>query len=360
MSGPAEPRASAGAAQQPSARLVRAGQRLLGRPAALWLLLLALVVLAGQGLPSPYSRLSPGGAYELSPRIQVPPELRREIGWLAFTAVRVRPASYADWLLGAFDRSGRLVPTSTLRPADVQPGEYVAVRRQLMEHSKAIASVVALKRAGYEIDFSQGALVEQVSAASPAAGHLQSGDVVLAADGQAIRAAGQLGERIRQRQVGQPIVLDLLRDGRTHQISVPTVASPAEPGRPILGLRLSSFVFAPRLPFPIQLESDSVIGPSAGFMFSLGLLDALTEGDLGGGHRVAGTGTLDVAGQVGPVGGVTEKVVAAEHAGADLFLVPRANLDQAVEAARTTRVIPIDSVDQALAALGEMGGGLPR
>ena len=78
-------------------------------------------------------------------------------------------------------------------------------------------------------------------------------------------------------------------------------------------------------PFEIEIASGDVGGPSAGLMFALGLYDTLTPGDLTGGRTIAGTGTIDLEGEVGGIGGIVDKVVGAERAGASVFLVPAEN-----------------------------------
>ncbi len=78
--------------------------------------------------------------------------------------------------------------------------------------------------------------------------------------------------------------------------------------------------------------SDDIGGPSAGLMFSLGVYDTLTPGSLTGGNDVAGTGTIDEQGRVGPIGGIQQKIVAAADAGAKVFFVPPANCSAAEHA----------------------------
>lgn len=99
------------------------------------------------------------------------------------------------------------------------------------------------------------------------------------------------------------------------------------------------------------IEVSSITGPSAGLVFTLELIQQLLGEDLTRGHVVAATGTVTPTGEVGPVGGVRHKVLAAERAGADVFLVPEANAGTAVAAARRLRVIPVRTVSEAVAAL---------
>src|SRR5207249_215834 len=85
----------------------------------------------------------------------------------------------------------------------------------------------------------------------------------------------------------------------------------------------------PKPPFPVTIALDDVGGPSAGLMFALGIYDRLTAGDLTGGQIVAGTGTIDDDGSVGPIGGIQQKLVAAREHGARYFLTPTGNYDEA-------------------------------
>ena len=101
------------------------------------------------------------------------------------------------------------------------------------------------------------------------------------------------------------------------------------------------------------LDALNLGGPSAGLAFALEVVDATTPGDLTNGLTVAATGSLDAYGRVGPVGGIRYKTVAAERAGADLFLVPSANAGEAWTASTTIRVVPVDSLSEALALLNE-------
>jgi PDZ domain-containing protein len=123
-------------------------------------------------------------------------------------------------------------------------------------------------------------------------------------------------------------------------------------------LLVSEYLFDVTFPFPVEVDSGEVSGDSAGLMFSLGVLDALTSGDLAGGHRVAGTGTISLEGHVGPIGAVAEKVLAAEQHGADVFLVPLEDLPEASRAGRGIRVIGVRTFYEAVTALIELGGRL--
>ena len=80
----------------------------------------------------------------------------------------------------------------------------------------------------------------------------------------------------------------------------------------------------------MKIDLDEIGGPSAGLMFTLGIIDKLKPEDLTGGKIIAGTGTIDDEGEVGPIGGIPQKLVGAKDAGAQLFLVPTGNCAEAL------------------------------
>ncbi|CAL9427656.1 S16 family serine protease [Streptomyces sp. enrichment culture] len=112
----------------------------------------------------------------------------------------------------------------------------------------------------------------------------------------------------------------------------------------------------------VELHLADIGGPSAGLLFSLGVIDKLAGdgegGDLTGGKVVAGTGTITPDGTVGPVGGVALKTQAAARDGATVFLVPRAECDDAL-ATRPDglRLIPVTTLKDAVASLKALGDG---
>ena len=123
-----------------------------------------------------------------------------------------------------------------------------------------------------------------------------------------------------------------------------------------LSRAVTQLVDDPDLPISIMFDTQDIGGPSAGLAFTLTILDVLSPGELTGGAEVVATGTIARNGQVGPIGGVHQKAFAAEDADADVFIVPRANLDEARAAVPDLRIEPVDTLEDALAILEEFGG----
>jgi len=112
----------------------------------------------------------------------------------------------------------------------------------------------------------------------------------------------------------------------------------------------------------VTLKLADVGGPSAGLLFSLGIIDKLngdgTGGDLTGGRTIAGTGTIDPAGKVGAVGGVSLKTQAASRDGATVFLVPKAECgDAKAELPKGLRLVPVTTLKGAVNALTALESG---
>jgi Lon-like protease len=112
-------------------------------------------------------------------------------------------------------------------------------------------------------------------------------------------------------------------------------------------------------PFNISIEVGAVGGPSAGLALTLGILDILSGGDLTGGHSVAATGTIELDGTVGDVGGVAQKTVAVRRAGATVFFVPADQFKDAQSQAGSMKVYAVKSLQQALDDLQRLGGQVP-
>ncbi len=125
---------------------------------------------------------------------------------------------------------------------------------------------------------------------------------------------------------------------------------PPSPGKPpMIGITVQSAGVDFKPPFPVTIVTQKISGgPSAGLMFTLTVYNALSSQDLTGGRIIAGTGTVNLDGTVGPIGGVKQKVAAAEAAGAVYFLCPVDNYADAVSVAQHIKVIKIVTVGQAV------------
>src|SRR5439155_2201134 len=282
----------------------------------------------------------------------VPDERRKAMGRMAFTAVYEQEANWGDVARARVVGRAEVVPAVDVRPPGTTQEQVNQTNKRLIDESKPVAAAVALRAAGYSVDITgQGAEVQSILHGMPADGVLQVGDIITAVDGQAVDTTSALIDSIRRHQVGDQVTLTIRREAQDQDVVITTKSSPTEPGRPIVGVTISTYLFEVRMPFPVDIESDNVGGPSAGFMFALGILDALTDGDLTRGYYVAGTGTIDADGTVGAVGGAAEKALAAEQDGAQVFLVPKDDFQEAGRWVRRIQVQPIERFEDAIRVL---------
>jgi PDZ domain-containing protein len=282
-------------------------------------------------------------------------------GALDFTTVRVvggPGAKVTVWdLLDAWVRSDEeIFREDEFFPPGVTDKQVEQQNAAEMSDSQQEAIAVALKATGQKVG--QHVAIGAVAPDAPSAALLKPGDVIVSADGKAITDPDVLRTVITGHKAGEPVVLDLLRDGKPMQVAAQTRSSN---GRTTLGVFLgTTFDF----PFKVSIDAGDVGGPSAGTMFALGVYDVLTPGSLTGGQKIAGTGTIDYTGAVGPIGGIRQKLVGARDSGARWFLAPSSNCDEVVgHVPDGLRVVKISTFDEARSAVEAIGadraGSLP-
>ena len=284
-------------------------------------------------------------------------------GQLLMVDVQVAQAGPLDWAeyeLGLLGNSRQLVPVAAY--AGTTPTSELGCQDdQEMVSADQDAALAALALLSYKVDQRPlGIQIDTVLAGTPAwkAG-LECNDVITAVDGKPVRTAEALTAALKPFHAGTVISLtdQPASGGPTKQVKVrlgqPSASALAEGfgGHAYMGLQVETRV-KPVLPFPVSVDAGAIGGPSAGLAFTLAILDALSNGKLTGGHRVAATGTIDPQGDVGQVGGVQEKTVAVERAGAQVFFVPRAEYGDAESvAAGKLKVIPVSTLGQVLETL---------
>lgn len=319
------------------------------RSGSRWLALLPVAALAVvlYLVPLPYFVFSPGPARDVIPLIKVSERATYPSeGHFLLTSVVFDQANAYEIFDAWLDPAESVVPEGdVLGPGETQEENARRARSQ-MDTSKIDAAFIALSEVtGYPEQHGEGVLVEQVFADTPAAGKLFAGDVILEVGGRPVDGPDELGARIQASGEGKPLAFTVEAGGETETVTI-VPARVQGFDRPVIGISaIQAF------PFPLSIDSGEIGGPSAGLMWTLGLIDLLTPGDLTAGLSVAGTGVIGLDGSVGPVGGIEEKVVAAERAGADVFLVPAENADAARSVADEIRIVSVSNYRQALSFL---------
>lgn len=300
---------------------------------------LAVVLLVGL-LPAPYVIERPGPVINTlgttkvgggsGPLIRIPGKTAYPTtGRLDLLTVSVlgSPGATPSWInlaLAWFDRSKAVVPLEEFYPPGATQKQLDTQSTAEMTDSQQDAKAAALRQLGYAVPATvQVAAVQPGSAAS---GRLRAGDVVRTANGRAVSSTTALQEAVRANGAGSPMAIGITRGSRESTVSVtPRTVDVGGTKRALLGIGTSERF---RFPFAVDIRLANVGGPSAGMMFALGIIDKLTPGAMTGGRHIAGTGTIDAGGTVGPIGGIAQKMAGARAAGATVFLAPKANCDE--------------------------------
>ena len=230
---------------------------------------------------------------------------------------------------------------------------------ELMQGSKDSAVVAALGILGVQAIEATGVGFNGVVEDGPVDGILEVGEVIIVIDDSLITDFDSLRVVLNASTPGQTatFTVEHHETGALRTIDVVYGVRPDTPGAAFVGIEGPEVrAIDVDLPFEIEIDSGSIGGPSAGLAFALTLIDLLTEGDLTGGNRVAVTGTITAGGAVGNIGGVGQKAAAALNEGADLFIVPADLVDTATEHAGDMPVIGVANLEEALAALADLGG----
>jgi PDZ domain-containing protein len=249
-----------------------------------------------------------------------------------------------ELLWGAVDPDTEVFHEEEVYPPGLTSKQVEEEGAAQMIDSQQEAIAAALKALGKPVK--ERVTIASVAEDAPSAAVLEKGDEIVGVDGTAIAGADELRAAIQKHRPGDPVALELRRDGKTVEVSAKTRDSD---GKATVGVFLGrEFDF----PFSVQVEAGHVGGPSAGMMFALGIYDTLTPGAMTGGQEIAGTGTITADGEVGPIGGIRQKVAGARDGGADWFLAPAPNCeDLAGHVPDGLRVVRVSTFDEAREAV---------
>lgn len=326
-------------------------------------LLSAVLAVTGVALPVPYAATAPGPTYDTLGTIEDEPiilvdgrETYPSDGELRLVTVEVsgkpRSMTLGEAIAGWLDPKVAVVPLDLVFPPD-QTGDDVERENQLlMEQSQLAAKAAALTALGEQLTIVVGSVDEGM----PAEGVLEAGDEFVAIDGEPVDTVADLTRRISDREPGDPVEVTYVRDGERRTETVGTAPAPGDEDRPILGVRLD---FA--LPFEVEIQLPRVGGPSAGLMFALAIYDKLTAEDVTAGRTIAGSGTVDLDGNVGPIGGIQQKLWAAQRDGATVFLIAEGNCPAVEETPAGLQLVAVSTLQDAVDDLELLSnGGTPQ
>ena len=315
---------------------------------------LMILTAAALVVPLPFVLQRPGRVIPLAACVVVDkPEATAVNGDYLLMTISVAAATAVDVLAGAFEPDTDVARREAVLPPDTDPDSYFADQQRVFDAASDIAAAVGFSEAGLPAPITgDGVSVLQVAPDTPAADALEPGDIITAINGEAITNESDLRDAIAGAEEGDALTLRITR--RTETIEVPVMPEIIE-GAPRLGVVPETVNPRVTLPADVNVSTGAVGGPSAGLTIALTVYDMVLPGvDLARGRMVAGTGTIDQEGRIGPVGGAGLKVIAAHRRGASVFLVPAANANEAraaLPAGSTLEIVPVASFDDAVTAL---------
>ena len=330
-------------------------------------LLIVFVVVAAL-LPVPYVLLGPGptfntlGSYDGKALITVSGHPTYPTsGNLNLVTVSESGGPYgrvglADALRGWIDPHIAVVPTSLLYAPNTPTTQVQQQNQQAFSDAESSATVAALNY--LHIPYEHVVKVTAVTAGGPSVGVLQPGDVIVAVNGARITSIDAARAEIQKHPAGKPLTVTVQRDGTQRDVTVvPRRESEGGKETTVVGVTLTDGYSSS---VKVTYSLTGVGGPSAGMMFSLGLVDKLTPGSLNGGKFIAGTGTIDADGTVGEIGGIQQKMQGARSSGATFFLVPAANCQDALGAVpKGLTIAKVTTLASAVSAIGDYVAGKP-
>ncbi len=328
----------------------------------------AVLVVAAAVIPVPYVAVGPGVTYNTLGSVDgtqvitfsgedIPASANRDQGdgHLNMTTVSITDHIALFQALGLW-ATGRyaLAPREDYYPPDKTVDEVKQQDARDFRDSQSAAEIASLRYLKYP----NVTYVGEIADGSPSAGVLQPQDRIMAVDGAQVTDFPSLQTALKGTTPGQVVAVKVLRDDKEVTEKVTLGSNPEIGSQGFLGI---GAVERPTAPFTTSIALERIGGPSAGLMFTLGIIDKLTDEELTGGRFIAGTGTMDPDGKVGPIGSVLLKLVTAREAGATVFLVPADNCAEAVtQVPDGLQLVKVSTVDDAMAALETLkAGGTP-
>lgn len=329
----------------------------------------AVFLVAAAAIPIPYVAIGPGVTYDTLGSVDgtavisfsgedIPASVSEEIadaGHLNMTTISITDGVPLFEALGLW-ATGRyaLAPREDYFPPDKTVEQVKEQDAQAFRDSQSAAEIASLRFLGYP----NVTYVGEIPDGSPSSGVLQPQDQIVDVNDSPVTDFESLQAALMDSTPGEVVSVTVLRGNENVTEKVTLGSNPEVGSQGVLGI---GAVERPTAPFTTSISLERIGGPSAGLMFTLGIVDKLTEGDLTGGQFIAGTGTIDPAGAVGPIGGVLLKLITAREAGATVFLVPADNCAEAVtQIPDGLQLVKVATLDDAMAALDTLkAGGTP-
>lgn len=310
--------------------------------------------------PTKYYLESPGAALPTKALVKTKEKRPASQLYLVTVAVSRQPVSVAEYLWSFSQSYTDRVPQEELLGQETS-SQYEESQNWYMATSQQMAIYNAARYAQKPAKLQyRGVYVMGIQPNSSFKHKLHLGDTIIAVDGHHFKSTMGLMHYVAKHRQGQALTITVLRNGHQYHYCGHAVAVKGTK-RAGIGIQLVERTKVVTKP-AIKIAAGDIGGPSAGLMFSLECYQIFTKHSLAPGHRIAGTGTIAANGKVGIIGGVDKKVVAADHAGCEVFFAPtdrsggvKKSATNYAEAKRTVRhlhskmkVVPVAKFTDAL------------
>lgn len=148
-------------------------------------------------------------------------------------------------------------------------------------------------------------------------------------DGLSFKSAEEFMEYVKGQEVGQVVTITFIHNGKEEEASGKLIELSTDK-KPGIGITLTDHTEI-ATDTEVAINSGSIGGPSAGLMFTLEIYEQLTHQNIRKGEKIAGTGTINRAGEVGRIGGIDKKVASADEAGMNIFFAPDDTISEEVK-----------------------------
>lgn len=324
----------------------------------LYIFAVALLVYVTVYMPTPYIIYQPGSADEVKPMLSVQKGDPDEKGAFMMTTVSASYANLVMLVVSAFNPNAE-IDKKEARLGDRSEDEYAAEQVYLMSDSQSSAMEAAYHEANVPYSIvPQYLFIFSTPEGDEARKHFKPGDRLSEVDGNPVTDNAALTNLLKTKKAGDQVTVKLIRDGKTLEEKVKLIElkdKDTNRTRPGLGVTIATMqkVVSKDPGLQVNFQNTRVGGPSAGLMFTMEIYNQLTDGDLTKGYQVAGTGTIDKEGNVGPIGGVQHKIVAADRKHAEIFFVPKDNYAEAKAKADKIKtgmkLVPVEKLEDAIA-----------
>jgi Lon-like protease len=306
--------------------------------------------------PMPYYVYGPWAADDLKRVVHVQGHPAGP-GDLYDTSILILPGRPASYVAGKLLPGFEIVPRSNLAPPSMSDLDMLRYMYASQEAGKRSAEIVAARAAGLPLDLRKRFVITRLNPQRHATQCFRVGDQLQRVDGRSIETTSTLAQAAEARPIGSSFAVAVDRKDAPLILHCTTARLQ---GRPRFGVYLGEFDDLVKLPIDVTYTLPFYqSGGSTGLMFALQIYKTLTGTDLNHGVKVAGTGVIDDNGNVTPIVGTRQKIIAARGVGASIFLVPKQNYDD-VRSTQGIRVIPVGSFNEAVNWLSWRLQGCPH